>query len=122
MIRKKIAPITCGRMRSAYEIAMYSLGLGITSRQTPRITTSFTLRLAVSLTMYPSNTKEAKRLQSREIRKRRRQAGMTEIILVLPKERVAELDAVKISRGLRSRGQVVEELLQAGRFADQQSA
>jgi metal-responsive CopG/Arc/MetJ family transcriptional regulator len=47
---------------------------------------------------------------------------LTEIILALPRDLVAELDAVKLRDGLRSRSQVVQQLLQAGRAADQQRA
>ncbi len=72
--------------------------------------------------MYPSESAEAKRQRTREMRERRRQAGLTEIILALPRDIVAELDAVKLREGLRNRSQVVQQLLQAGRVTNQQSA
>lgn len=62
--------------------------------------------------MYPSNSKEAKRLSARRIRNRRREEGLTEIVVVLPKEQVAELDAVKERWGFSNRGQAVAQLLQ----------
>jgi hypothetical protein len=71
--------------------------------------------------MYPSETAEAKRQRSRVVRKRQRDAGMTEIVLVLPRSCVDQLDAQKSRRGLRNRGQVVEQLLSTGRGAEQQS-
>jgi hypothetical protein len=72
--------------------------------------------------MYPSESAEAKRQRNREVRERQRRAGLTEIILALPRDLVAELDAVKQRDGLRSRSQVVQQLLQAGRAADRQNA
>ena len=68
--------------------------------------------------MYPSETAEAKRKRSRDVRRRHRAAGMTEIILVLPKACVDQLDAQKSRHGLRNRGQVVEQLLSNRRSAD----
>jgi metal-responsive CopG/Arc/MetJ family transcriptional regulator len=53
------------------------------------------------------------------MRKRQRAAGMTEIVLVLPKICVDEIDAQKSHQGLRSRSQVVEKILTKGRGADQ---
>jgi hypothetical protein len=72
--------------------------------------------------MYPSESAEAKRQRSRQVRERQKRAGVTEIILALPKDLVAELDAAKLRTGLRSRSQVVLQMLQAGRAADQQNA
>jgi hypothetical protein len=72
--------------------------------------------------MYPSESAEAKRQRNRDARERHRKAGVTEIILALPKDLVAELDAVKLRDGLRSRSAVVQQLLQAGRVVDQQNA
>ena len=72
--------------------------------------------------MYPSESAEAKRQRNRGVRERQRKAGMTEIVLALPKHIVAELDAVKQRDGLRSRSQVVLQMLQAGRALDQQNA
>ena len=72
--------------------------------------------------MYPSEQAEAKRQRVRKARERRAVPGWTEIILVLPRERVAELDAVKSRHGLRNRSQVVEQLLLAGRETDQRGA
>jgi hypothetical protein len=51
-----------------------------------------------------------------------RAAGMTEIVLVLPTSCVDQLDAQKSRQGLRSRGQVVEQLLLEGSSADRQTA
>jgi hypothetical protein len=65
--------------------------------------------------MYPSDQTDAKRQRNRAVRQRLREAGYTEIIVLLPKERVAELDEVKDSLGLANRGQAVEQLLLARR-------
>jgi hypothetical protein len=56
------------------------------------------------------------------MRKRQRDAGMTEIVLRLPKVCVAQIDAEKSRHGLRNRGQVVEQLLSKERPADRQTA
>jgi hypothetical protein len=69
--------------------------------------------------VYPSDQPDAKRQRSRVMRKRQRAAGMTEIVLVLPKICVDEIDAQKSHQGLRSRSQVVEKILTKGRGADQ---
>ena len=83
-----------------------------------RIDLSLNGPLGASLRMYPSERAEAKRLRSRTVRQRMREAGMTEIVLVLPKHCVAQLDVQKTCRGFRNRGQVIEELLMR-RSADQ---
>ena len=72
--------------------------------------------------MYPSESAEAKRQRSRDVRKRMRAAGMTEIVLVLSTSCVDQLDAQKSHHGLRNRGQVVEQLLSEGNSADRQTA
>ena len=72
--------------------------------------------------MYPSESSEAKRQRSRDVRKRMRAAGMTEIVLVLPMSCVDQLDAQKSGHGLHNRGQVVEQLLSEGNAADWQTA
>lgn len=76
-----------------------------------RIALSFQSPLEASRRVYPSEAPEAKRQRARDVRKRQRAAGMTEIVLVLPQTCVAQLDAQKSHHGLRSRGQVVEQLL-----------
>jgi hypothetical protein len=88
---------------------------------TTRIAPSLVSPLAASRWMYPSNTAEAKRQRSRDMRSRQRTAGMTEIVLVLPKACVDQLDAQKSRHGLRNRGQVVEQLLSNRRSAEQQT-
>lgn len=85
-----------------------------------RIALSFPSSLEASRNLYPSEAPEAKRQRTRALRKRQRAAGMTEIILVLPKSCVDQLDAQKSSHGLRNRGQVVEQLL-TRRSSDQQA-
>lgn len=85
----------------------------------PRIALSLISPLAASRAVYPSEQRDAKRQRSRDVRKRQRAAGMTEIILVLPKNCVDEIDAQKSRQGLRSRSQVVEKILTKGRGADQ---
>jgi hypothetical protein len=70
--------------------------------------------------VYPSEKPNAKRQRARDIRKRQRAAGKTEIVLVLPKSCVDTLDAEKSRHGLRNRSQVVEQLL-AGRSPSQRS-
>lgn len=85
-----------------------------------RIALSFPSSLEASRSMYPSEAPEAKRQRSRALRQRQRAAGMTEIILVLPKSCVDQLDAQKSRHGLRNRGQVVEQLL-TRRSSDQQT-
>ncbi len=89
---------------------------------TARIALRLASPLGASLGMYPSESAEAKRQRSRDLRKRMRAAGMTEIVLVLPTSCVDQLDAQKSRHGLRSRGQVVEQLLTKGRSADRQTA
>ena len=71
--------------------------------------------------MYPSNQPEAKRKRSRDVRERQRAAGLAEIVLVLPKSCVDQIDAQKSRQGLRNRSQVVVQLL-TRRSSDQQSA
>jgi hypothetical protein len=70
--------------------------------------------------VFPSGRPEAKQQRSRDIRKRRRAAGMTEIVRVLTRSCADQLDAQKSRAGLRNRGQVVEQLL-TRRSSDQQS-
>jgi hypothetical protein len=71
--------------------------------------------------MYPSESAEAKRQRNQKVRERQRRAGLTEIILALPKHLVAELDALKLRNGLRNRSQVVQQLLEAGRVVEQRA-
>lgn len=85
-----------------------------------RIALRFVSPLAARRIMFPSDRPEAKRQRSRDIRKRQRAAGMTEIVLVLPRSCVDQLDAQKSHAGLRNRSQVVEQLL-TRRSSDQQS-
>lgn len=73
-----------------------------------------------SLGVYPSDKPEAKRRRAQAARKRQRAAGMTEIVLVLPKSCVDQIDAQKSRQGLRNRSQVVEQLF-TRRSSDQQS-
>jgi hypothetical protein len=87
----------------------------------PRIALSLFSPLAASRPVYPSDQRDAKRQRSRDARERQRAAGMTEIILVLPKICVDELDAQKSRQGLRSRSQVVEKILSKARGADRQT-
>jgi hypothetical protein len=87
-----------------------------------RIALSFQSPLEASRRVYPSEAPEAKRQRSRAVRKRQRAAGMTEILLVLPQSCVDQIDAQKSRHGLRSRGQVVEQLLLEGSLADRQTA
>jgi hypothetical protein len=89
---------------------------------TARIALSLASPLGASLCMYPSESAEAKRQRSRDVRKRMRAAGMTEIVLVLSTSCVDQLDAQKSRHGLRNRGQVVEQLLSEGSSADRQTA
>lgn len=85
-----------------------------------RITLSFSSPLEASRNVYPSDAPEAKRQRTRAMRTRQRAAGMTEIILVLPRSCVDQLDAQKFRHGLRNRGQVVEQLL-TRRTSEQQA-
>ena len=85
-----------------------------------RIALSFGSPLGASRSVFPSDRPEAKRQRSRDVRKRQRAAGMTEIVLVLPKSCVDQLDAQKSRTGLRNRSQVVEQLL-TRRSSDQQT-
>jgi hypothetical protein len=89
---------------------------------TARIALRLASPLGASLCMYPSESAEAKRQRSRDVRKRMRAAGMTEIVLVLPMSCVDQLDAQKFRHGLRNRGQVVEQLLSKGSSVGQQTA
>ena len=86
-----------------------------------RIALSFGSPLGASRSVYPSEKPEAKRKRAQDVRKRQRAAGMTEILLVLPKTCVDQIDAQKYRQGLRNRSQVVEQLL-TRRSSDQQSA
>ena len=85
-----------------------------------RIALSFGSPLGASRSVYPSDKPEAKRKRSRDVRKRQRAAGKTEIVLVLPRSCVDRLDAEKTRHGLRNRSQVVEQLL-TRRSSDQRS-
>ena len=76
--------------------------------------------LGASLAVYPSDKPEAKRKRAQDVRRRQRAAGMTEIVLVLPKSCVDLIDAQKSRQGLRNRSQVVEQLF-TRRSCDQQS-
>lgn len=87
-----------------------------------RIALSLPSPLVASRRVYPSEAPEAKRQRSRAVRQRQRDAGMTEILLVLPQSCVEQLDAQKSRHGLRNRGQVVEQLLLEGRSADRHTA
>ena len=85
-----------------------------------RIALSFGSPLGASRSVYPSDKPEAKRKRARDVRKRQRAAGMTEIVLVLPRSCVDDIDTQKSRQGLRNRSQVVEQLL-TRRSSDQQS-
>ena len=85
-----------------------------------RIAPSFSSPLGASRSVYPSDKPEAKRQRARDVRKRQRVAGKTEIVLMLPKSCVEQIDAQKSRRGLRNRSQVMEQLL-TRRSSDQRS-
>ena len=89
---------------------------------TARIALSLVSPLGASPCMYPSESADAKRQRSRDMRKRMRAAGMTEIVLVLPTSCVDQLDARKSHQGLRNRGQVVEQLLSKENSAGRRTA
>jgi hypothetical protein len=86
-----------------------------------RIALSFGSPLGASRSVYPSDKPEAKRKRARDLRKRQRAAGMIEIVLVLPRSCVDDIDAQKSRQGLRNRSQVVEQIL-TRRSSNQQSA
>jgi hypothetical protein len=87
-----------------------------------RIALSFPSSLEASRNVYPSEAPEARCQRTRALRQRQRAAGMTEIILVLPKSCVDQLDAQKSRQGLRNRSQVVEKMLTNERGSDQPSS
>jgi hypothetical protein len=56
----------------------------------------------------------------RAYRRRKLAKGRLQFIADLPRETVAFLDELKERQGLRSRGQVLEQLIERGRTAAQQ--
>lgn len=53
-------------------------------------------------------------------RERMRAAGADQVLFELPRETIAMLDDMKKSQGLRSRSQVLLQLIERGRIATQQ--
>ena len=58
---------------------------------------------------------------TRAYRQRLRAAGSEEVLLQLPRETVAMLDAIKERQGLRSRSQALLQLIEQRRAAAQQT-
>ena len=58
--------------------------------------------------------------KDRAYRRRLAAKGRLQFIADLPRETVALLDEIKKHRGLRNRGQVLEQLIEQGRAAAQQ--
>ena len=58
--------------------------------------------------------------KDRAYRRRLAAKGRLQFIADLPRETVALLDEIKRHRGLRNRGQVLEQLIEQGRIAAQQ--
>jgi hypothetical protein len=67
--------------------------------------------------MSKSSTSAVKNVRYRQ---RLRDAGLEEILLQLPSETVALLDAIKERQALRSRGQAFQKLVDKGRAIAQQ--
>jgi len=67
----------------------------------------------LTLTM-PANDKD------RAYRRRLTEKGRRQLIVALPKETVALIDELKQRYGLRSRSQVLQQLIERGRAATQQ--
>jgi metal-responsive CopG/Arc/MetJ family transcriptional regulator len=67
----------------------------------------------LTLTM-PGNDKD------RAYRRRLAAKGRRQLIVALPKETVAMIDELKQRQGLRSRSQVLQQLIEQGRAAAQQ--
>jgi hypothetical protein len=59
--------------------------------------------------------------KDRAYRRRLASKGRLQFIADLPRETVALLDEIKKRRGLRNRGQVLEQLIEQGRGATQQN-
>jgi hypothetical protein len=58
--------------------------------------------------------------KDRAYRRRLAEKGRLQFIADLPRETVALLDEIKKHRGLRNRGQVLEQLIEQGRMTAQQ--
>ena len=66
----------------------------------------------------PKSTRSAN--NNRAYRQRLRDAGGEEVLLQLPRETVAMLDAIKDRHGLRNRSQALLQLIERGRATAQQ--
>jgi len=76
-----------------------------------RIALSFPLSPGASRSVYLPQAPEAKHRRSRTLCMRPRVAGMTEIIVELPRPSVDPFGGQNSRHGMRNRGQVVEQLL-----------
>jgi hypothetical protein len=58
--------------------------------------------------------------KDRAYRRRLANAGLHQLVVALPGDQVAFLDQLKERRGLRNRGQVLEQLIEIGRSVTEQ--